>query len=470
MVSLYISSTRASVLKLESNSKGIFSLSHFQSVDLVEDAFVNGVLVKPMELSEQLKELLKLEDDLTFILPDSFYFTTRIEGDVVTDEEIIAVGKEQLGLVDEEVIVSFVKLDGHNGGYSFVAIPEEGFLSLKKLFENISTTPTSVVTETMTAFEVFRSSISEKEVVGYLPFSSSLVFYDHLGPISSVALEDKDKIVDEIERYIGEFQKREKKKVKRVMAVPSLAVLLKGLDLEVTPTSFLLENKIGEIAPTGLEGLDVESLNPALLGAFLQDKGEKIDFSTYFKTSEVEKQPLVDVLRENVDEKETEDKEEIDADIKTAAPSRRKFLSFLALSFLAGAVMGIVAIQIFKLPINRNITDSLVTPTPFIAPSPATSPIVRGGVKVKVLNGTTTPKLAKKLADFLKEKGYKDIETGNASKSDALESRLSVKKGKIEMLNQLLGDLKPEVTPKTDFDLDEDNEFDAILILGGDYL
>ena len=57
-------------------------------MDLVEDAFVNGVLVKPMELSEQLKELLKLEDDLTFILPDSFYFTTRIEGDVVTDEEI----------------------------------------------------------------------------------------------------------------------------------------------------------------------------------------------------------------------------------------------------------------------------------------------------------------------------------------------------------------------------------------------
>lgn len=102
--------------------------------------------------------------------------------------------------------------------------------------------------------------------------------------------------------------------------------------------------------------------------------------------------------------------------------------------------------------------------TPPVTPTPA---LTRADIKIQVLNGSGTPGAAGKTADFLEDKGYEDIKTGNADSYDYEKTVVKIKEDKKDYLELLRSDLSGEYTLAADTEtLETDSSFDAIIILG----
>lgn len=113
--------------------------------------------------------------------------------------------------------------------------------------------------------------------------------------------------------------------------------------------------------------------------------------------------------------------------------------SFLVFTLLTQSPAG------FNMKLPNFMAKAKPTPIPTAVPLPTATPtpaIKKDTLKVKILNGSGTPGKAGDVKTVMKDKGYKDIVTGNADTFDFELTEIAVKKG-----NEHLGSLvKSEIT------------------------
>ena len=100
-------------------------------------------------------------------------------------------------------------------------------------------------------------------------------------------------------------------------------------------------------------------------------------------------------------------------------------------------------------------------------PTPGENEPERENLTLQVLNGSGVKGAAGKAMEYLENLGYKDVETGNADKSDYVETEIRVKASKKEFKNLLKEDLKTEYElADSEETLPETAEFDAVIVIG----
>jgi hypothetical protein len=109
-------------------------------------------------------------------------------------------------------------------------------------------------------------------------------------------------------------------------------------------------------------------------------------------------------------------------------------------------------------------------PTPTLVPTkgPSATRMIepREVVKIKVLNGSGIPGKAGELAEKLKHKGYKDIETGNAPSYEVAQTQVKIKPNKKNYLELVFGDVKESYEAISSLDLGETETVDVVVIIG----
>ncbi len=478
MLALYLSSDKAISLGIEPNSKGLYSLTHYEIAEFPEDFLENAHIKDPTKTAEFVQTLLKDNSEYTFLLPESAYYTIRlISSSELSSDEVDNQAKQALGLSSQPLITiqSRIPTASNKFAYLHISLPQTISDSYSSLLTQLSTKPSKIIPESLAAFPVFQNTIGPTEVVAYLPQNNNLIFYDHLGPVSSVSLPGKDKLGKEVEKELGNFYKTHKHKSKRIIAPPASAPFLKGLSIEVLPTNFLLEKKIAEIAPNGLEGIQLDTLNPSLVGLFLLGE-DALEMKGKLLPEEKPSIPLVEILKDDTNDKpeNSPDSQETSPIISTGSVlSKKKLTIWLTGSFLGG-VLATVLVGKFTPMQVANLVKNKPTPTiaaPTMSPSPTPEVISREGLKIEIENGTKTPKLAKKLADFMTTLGYKDIATGNASSQAHPTTLIQVKTGKKAMLDLFKTDLKSQISsPEAQESLSADSNFDGVIIIGEDFI
>lgn len=94
--------------------------------------------------------------------------------------------------------------------------------------------------------------------------------------------------------------------------------------------------------------------------------------------------------------------------------------------------------------------------------------IEREEVSVSVLNGSGAPGAAGDLAAVLEAAGYGEIDTGNADNYDYETTEVQVKVDNQELFDLISQDLSDDYTVTQGDDLDEDSQFDAVVIVGAE--
>ena len=125
---------------------------------------------------------------------------------------------------------------------------------------------------------------------------------------------------------------------------------------------------------------------------------------------------------------------------------------------------GISKLAPSAVPSPESTIEPTVSPTP--TPTPASS-IKRETLKLQVLNGSGVSGLAGKAKTYLEGLGYKDVQTGNASKSNLLETTVSVKAAQKSAVETVIADLSKnyKVANETEV-LPETSKYDFVINLG----
>jgi hypothetical protein len=130
---------------------------------------------------------------------------------------------------------------------------------------------------------------------------------------------------------------------------------------------------------------------------------------------------------------------------------------------------------IVETPTPESTSEANLTPTATAAPSPTAkaSPTEKPAVKaaadmnIQVLNGTGEVGIAGTARDFLKGKGYKYLETGNADNNDYVNVTVKSKPSMDKYVTTLKSDLSEKYTlASSSGTLSEDSLFDATVTLG----
>ena len=117
------------------------------------------------------------------------------------------------------------------------------------------------------------------------------------------------------------------------------------------------------------------------------------------------------------------------------------------------------------------ISSPSLTPTPTQVPSVTPTPTVdpnleRTDVTLSVLNGTDKSGFARTAADELESLGYEDINVGNADKDDYPKTVIRIKDESRKYLPLIINDLKDKFDTSTVETLQEDSQYDAVIVLG----
>lgn len=123
--------------------------------------------------------------------------------------------------------------------------------------------------------------------------------------------------------------------------------------------------------------------------------------------------------------------------------------------------------------IFKNGMPGAATPTPSPEPTMEATPtpmpeLERSELNIQVQNGIGVPGTAKEAQEFLEELGYAVGGAKNAANYDYTQTEIMLKEDKMGYKEQLIKDLSGKYTVSDDVDtLDEDSEFDAVVIIGG---
>jgi len=161
-----------------------------------------------------------------------------------------------------------------------------------------------------------------------------------------------------------------------------------------------------------------------------------------------------------------------------------KGIIFFLLSFiLTFAVLYAVKMNVkqlsFQMPnLNFSIpgtTPPTATPIPAsptpVPPTPTPTPAIeRTDVRVQILNGSGIAGKAGDVKEFLREQGYEEILTANASAFDYETTVIQTKEGDEALRDLMAQDISTELEDKAEFEvLDADSAADIVIIVGTDF-
>lgn len=159
--------------------------------------------------------------------------------------------------------------------------------------------------------------------------------------------------------------------------------------------------------------------------------------------------------------------------IQQAEKKGGKIILFIGLILIGAAISIGVFIAYRKTQVQKQIpnvepvptkSQTLPSPTPTTTPTPT---LDRSELSLKVLNGTGEPGVAGAAAEMLEEKGYENVDTGNADSYDYQETVILIKENKSEYFDLLYQDLSEEYSVSSEAaSLDEDSDYDAEIIIG----
>lgn len=125
---------------------------------------------------------------------------------------------------------------------------------------------------------------------------------------------------------------------------------------------------------------------------------------------------------------------------------------------------GISKINVEPSPTAEATIELNATVVPTATP---VSSVKRDTIKLQILNGSGVSGLAGKAKTYLEGLGYKDVQTGNASKSNLTETTVSVKDSKKEMTETVVADLsKNYIVAKETEVLSSTSKYDFVITLG----
>ncbi len=167
---------------------------------------------------------------------------------------------------------------------------------------------------------------------------------------------------------------------------------------------------------------------------------------------------------------------EMNADPETSSGYEEKtnyLWIIIPTALLIGALVGGLITYFSGL---SRLSEADIAPTPIASITPEVqatatpapkSDFDRSLVKLQVLNGSGVSGLAGKAKTYLEGLGYKDVVAGNASVSDLVETTISVKDSKKELLENVISDLSKnyKVSEKTET-LVASSKYDFVITLG----
>jgi len=120
---------------------------------------------------------------------------------------------------------------------------------------------------------------------------------------------------------------------------------------------------------------------------------------------------------------------------------------------------------------NDSPSQDIPAPTPDIESSSSAettgeTTLDPSNLKASILNGSGTPGAAGDLAEVLESSEITDVDTGNADSYDYEQTVVSVKKGNDELYELVLTALQDDYSVTQGDDLDEDSEYDVVIIVG----
>jgi len=257
-----------------------------------------------------------------------------------------------------------------------------------------------------------------------------------------------------------------------------------GLEVEVVEPSSLSSTRyqepmIGVAMKKDIKSKDEEVLNvePPKVVVVEEEAWEKEEEDNNNKKEMIEEEIREEVEMELSEEAEQAEgkEEEIKGELKTEAvmeevkPKKKGKLTTILLFVLIIAAIGGGVFLFTKI---RGGKQSETEPTPATevveTPTPTPEPeLNRADLTVQVLNGTGEPGAAGGGKDLLEELGYGEVETGNADSYSYEESEISLKEEKADYFDLLYADLSTGYLVSSKLlVLDEDSEYDVVIVLG----
>lgn len=124
---------------------------------------------------------------------------------------------------------------------------------------------------------------------------------------------------------------------------------------------------------------------------------------------------------------------------------------------------------VIKLP-RQSVKPTSVLPSPTAPPSPTPTPIIdKATLAIKILNGAGIKGKAGEAKDILKEKGYREILTGNADNFDYNQTEIQVKADQKAVAELLKNDLSDVVDIQKISNLEPSAAPDVMIIIGKDF-
>lgn len=152
------------------------------------------------------------------------------------------------------------------------------------------------------------------------------------------------------------------------------------------------------------------------------------------------------------------------------------FFTYLALVGAASLNLGKIIADIPNNVPNIQFPATAPSPTPSATPTdtpptPTPTPqIDKSSVRVQILNGSGVKGKATVVKNFLREKGYENILTGNAENFGFEKTVIQTKKDGDRLKDTIFQDIKSEILDEPDFELlDDDSASDIVLIFGQDF-
>lgn len=149
-----------------------------------------------------------------------------------------------------------------------------------------------------------------------------------------------------------------------------------------------------------------------------------------------------------------------------------KRLVFFLVAIAVSAAIFFAGLMFFKFQFSSiGLTNPFAEATPTPTPEPTSTPtptpeINLSDYSVQVLNGSGVSGAAAAVASLLEEEGFEGVEVGNAADEDYEETEVQLAEGVPSEVYSIISSALSEYTVVEGAELDEDAEFDIIIVVG----
>lgn len=470
--------------------------------EIPEGIIVDGLVKNPEKLKQELKELFlsgepqKIDDNsVSLAISDKLVFTHRlfIPNDIDESklQKFIISEAKTIFSHDPEKLDNFykvIKTTSSEKQVFYTAAEKSTIIHFVNIFDSLGLKVSFLTSRSISIWQLLKSIIEEEEMILYSDVEKKEVDYivfDKYGPVISQTAEvGKESFVLQSREIIEKFKKDREITISKVILGGGKSIKInsqevaKNTEKKVIKLSQIVDDILDKAKVKFDTGGKARMLFATSMGLnLLIQTSSPPNFAMDVKLLK-EKEPIIS-------EKISEEKKEEDYPSQILPDQivehKRSFwktvLSSKIFVVLTTALLVfIILISVLSFTDRDNfslpfISSPTLTPTPSFSPTQTPTPTVdpdlnRSDITVSVQNGTDTQGLAGKTGDFLEDKGYENVERKNADRDDYQKSQVKLKESKKKYLPLFLDDIKEKFDISEFGSLDEDEDFDVVLILG----